>query len=546
MAEAQTTNSIPKARKVSQTELFRPSLNYPRIPYGDMLSHAATYYPENVSVVFRDLSMTARELDGLTNSFANALRGLGIQQGEKVCVLMTNRPEYVVSFYAIARLGAIISPMNPSYKEREISYQLENSEAVAIVVQNELLPMVEAVRHEHPNLRLVISVGAGDPPTTGAVLTFRDLVRQYPATTPDPVKIDWDDLLALPYSSGTTGLPKGVMLSHKNLVCNNLQMIASSRMTERDTSMLFLPFYHIYGTMLMGAAIYTGATMVIMERFEPVECCRLVKKHKVSLFYAVPPVLIMLTNWPELKNQDFSSVRHVMSGAAPLAPEVGRRFQQITGVQVIQGYGLTEASPLTHINPVYDESLNILETIGLPVHDTEQKIVDIETGEKEMPLGEVGEIIVRGPQIMQGYWKAPEANAVTIRDGWLYTGDIGAMDELGYIVILDRKKEMIKYKGFGIAPAELEALLFEHPAIADVAVIGKPDDEAGEIPKAYVVLKAGQQISQDELITFANGKLAGYKNIREVEFIDAIPKTASGKILRRVLKAQERERQGLV
>jgi long-chain acyl-CoA synthetase len=336
------------------------------------------------------------------------------------------------------------------------------------------------------------------------------------------------------------------MLSHKNLVCNNLQMIASSRMTERDTFMLFLPFYHIYGTMLMGGAVYTGATMVIMERFEPVECCRLVKEHKVSLFYAVPPVLIMLSNWPELKNQDFSSVRHVMSGAAPLAPEVARRFQKITGVQVIQGYGLTEASPLTHINPVYDESLNILETIGLPVHDTEQKIVDIETGEKELPIGEIGEIIVRGPQIMQGYWKAPEANAVTIRDGWLYTGDIGAMDELGYIIILDRKKEMIKYKGFGIAPAELEALLFEHPAIADVAVIGKPDDEAGEIPKAYVVLKAGQQITQDELIEFANGKLAGYKNIREIEFIEAIPKTASGKILRRVLKAQERERQGLV
>lgn len=239
-------------------------------------------------------------------------------------------------------------------------------------------------------------------------------------------------------------------------------------------------------------------------------------------------------------------MRHIMSGAAPLAPEVGRRFKDLTGVQVIQGYGLTEAAPLTHLNPVFDESLSVLETIGLPVHDTEQKIVDIETGERELGFGEIGELIIRGPQTMQGYWKAPEATEVTIRNGWLFTGDIGWMDEKGYVVLQDRKKEMIKFKGFGIAPAEIEALLFEHPAVADVAVIGKPDDEAGEIPKAYVVLKKNEDISSEDLLAFANGKLAKYKSLGEIEFIEAIPKTASGKILRRILKEQERLRQGLV
>ncbi len=543
---AETLPALSEVRKISQPEFLRPSISYPEIPYGEMLSRAATLYPENVALVFRDISLTVREVDGLTNSFANALSALGIKKGEKVCLLMTNRPEFVISFYALARLGAIVSPMNPSYKEREINYQLENSEAVAIVVQNELVSLVEAVRSEVPNLRHIIAVGAGDPPNTSDVLKFRDLVRQYPSTPPPKIKIDWEDLLALPYSSGTTGLPKGVMLTHKNLVCNNLQMVAASRMTENDRFMLFLPFYHIYGTMLMGAAMYSGATAVMMERFEPVECCRLVKEHKISLFYAVPPVLIMLTNWAELKNHDFSSVRHVMSGAAPLAPEVGRRFKDLTGVQVIQGYGLTEAAPLTHINPVFDESLSVLETVGLPVHDTEQKIVDIETGERELGLGEIGELIIRGPQIMQGYWKAPEATAVTIRNGWLFTGDIGWMDEKGYVVLQDRKKEMIKFKGFGIAPAEIEALLFEHPAVADVAVIGKPDDEAGEIPKAYVVLKKNADITIEDLLAFANGKLAKYKSLGEIEFIESIPKTASGKILRRVLKEQERQRQGLV
>jgi long-chain acyl-CoA synthetase len=518
--------------RLSTPEFFRPPLEYPRIPYDRMLTHAASRWPENVAVVCRDVSLTYRELDALANRFAHALARLGVKRGERVCLFLSNCPEYIIAFYAIARIGGVVSPMNPSYREREVEYQLDDSEAVAAVVQTELLSIVEAVRGRLKHLRYVIPVGAGAPSGSGPS-SFPALIAPEPTTAPPAVDVGWDDIVALPYSSGTTGFPKGVLLSHKNLVCNNIQMVAGGRFRETDRLMIFLPFYHIYGAMLMGASVYAGATAVLMERFEPTECMRLIGKHQITLFFVVPPVLVMLTAWPELKDHDLRTVRFTMCGAAPLAPEVGRRFTELTGVPVVQGYGLTEASPLTHLNAVYDQSLNVPESVGLLAHDTEQKVVDVE----------VGEICVRGPQVMEGYWKAPEATAAALRDGWLYTGDIGYVDPRGYTFIQDRKKEMIKYKGFGIAPAEIEALLFEHPGVADAAVIGKPDHEAGEVPKAFVVRRPSHpRLTEAELIAFATGRLANYKAVRDVEFVDAIPKTASGKILRRVLKQQELEK----
>jgi long-chain acyl-CoA synthetase len=520
-------------------EFFRPPLDYPHMRYDQMLTHGAERHPESVAVVFRDVSLTYRELEALTNRFARALTALGVAKGDRVCVLSTNCPEYLIAFYAIARVGAVASPMNPSYREREIEYQLNDTEAVAIVVHAGLVPLVDAVRPRTPHLRHVIAVGPGQSSSRPGVRSFNDLIADQPPTPPAPVDISEDDLVALPYSSGTTGLPKGVMITHKNLVINNIQFVACIRMRESDRLMLFLPFYHIYGTMLMGAAVYTGATCVLMERFEPAECLELVQRHRITLFFVVPPVLLMLSNWPELSKYDLSSLRTTMVGAAPVAPELARRFKQLTGVPVLQGYGMTEASPLTHVNPVYDERLNVVDSAGLLAHDTVHKVVDIETGEKELGPGEVGEICIRGPQIMRGYWRAPEATAAALRDGWYYSGDIGYVDERGYLFIRDRKKEMIKFKGFGIAPAEIEALLIEHPAVADAAVIGKPHPEAGEIPKAFVVCKKGHSLTANDVVAFVKGRLANYKVPGEVEFVDAIPKTPSGKILRRVLKEQE-------
>ena len=523
---------------ISQPEFFRPPLDYPRVPYDRLLSETAQRLPENEAVVFRDSSLTYRELEATTNRFARALRRLGIGKGQHVCLLTPNCPEFVVAFYALARLGAVASAMNPSYREREVEYQLGDAEAVAVVVHRSLLPLVESVRARLPHLRHVIAVGGGDGAMAAGVLAFADLVAGESAAPPPSSGVTDDDLVALPYSSGTTGLPKGVMLTHRNLVVNNLQFVASLRVRSTDRLLLFLPLYHIYGTMLMGAAIATGATAILMDRFEPTECLRLVRRHGITLFFAVPPVLLVLSQRPDTDAEAFRSVRLVMVGAAPVAPELSRRFRELTGVPVLQGYGLTEAAPLTHLNIPYDETLNVIDSCGLPAHDTEQKVVDIETGTQVLAPGEVGEICVRGPQVMQGYWKAPDATAATLRDGWLHTGDIGWFDERGFTYIQDRKKEMIKYKGFGIAPAEIEALLLEHPGVADVAVIGKPDPEAGEVPKAFVV-PASAAVTVTELADFARGRLAGYKALHEIEFVQAIPKNPSGKILRRVLKEQE-------
>jgi len=309
--------------------------------------------------------------------------------------------------------------------------------------------------------------------------------------------------------------------------------------------LVFVPLYHIYGIMLIGTASISGATMVLMERFDPKRCLQLIQEERITLLYTVPQVLALLCDWPRLKEYNLSTVRYTQCGAAPVPLALANRFQERTGITVMTSYGLTEASPGTHSNPVYNRRLIKVETIGLPIHDTKQKIVDIETGQIELGVGEVGELIVQGPQIMQGYWKAPDATAEALRDGWLYTGDIGWRDEDGYVTITDRKKEMIKFKGFSVAPAQIEALLLEHPAVADVAVIAKPDEEAGEVPKAYVVLREGyEQQSAVELMEWVNNKLATYKNVHEIEFIDAIPRNPSGKILRRILKEQERQKMG--
>jgi long-chain acyl-CoA synthetase len=529
------------ARPLAQPELFRPPLVYPPVPYGELWRRSVERHADREAVVFGEVSLTYRELDGLVAAFTRGLQGLGIARGDRVCLLMTNRPEYAVAFLALARLGAVASPMNPSYKEREVAYQLEDAEATAVIVQRDLLPLVEAVRGGLPRLRHVVVVGPGRPAPGPGLRHFAELLAAPAPAVPAPA-VGLEDLLALPYSSGTTGLPKGVLLTHRAFGWNNLQFIAVTRSTERDRYLVFLPFYHIYGLMLMGGALLSGATLVVMERFEPAACCRLVEAHGITLFFAVPPVLVALANWPEVGRYRLDTIRHCMVGAAPVPPEMARRFREVTGVKVVQGYGLTEAGPLTHLNPVHDDALNVLDSAGLPAHDTEQRIVDLETGERDLPVGEVGEILVRGPQLMQGYWKAPEATAAALRGGWLYTGDIGRVDERGYLYIHDRKKEMIKYKGFGIAPAELEALLFEHPAVGDVAVIGKPDPEAGEVPKAFVVPRPGATLQPQELLDWARGRLAGYKTLHEVELVEAIPKTASGKILRRVLKEQERQR----
>src|SRR5712691_403868 len=530
------------SEKMVVPELFRPPVDFPDVPYDHLLRMAAARNPDRPAIIYHDLMLTYREVVSMVNCVANGLRNLGLQKGDRICLLLTNRPEYTVTFIAAATIGVVVSPMNPAYKEREVGYQLENSEASAILIQRELLPLLQLVLTQKalPNLKHILVTGEGVPDGMPNAIPFAKLMRESSPKHPRRVEISGDDLVALPYSSGTTGFPKGTLLTHRNLTTNNLQFTTALRTTFTDVALIFLPFYHIYGVMLTGSFLACGATQVMMERFDLLQSLELCEKHGVTYYFAVPPIVLALANAP-VDLSKMKSVKYVFSGAAPLPMDPARKLQEKTSALVVQGYGMTEASPLTHAQPA-DPALVRIDSVGMPVHNTEQKIVDIETGERELPVGEDGEIVIRGPQIMQGYWKAPEETARALRDGWLYTGDIGHVDAEGYTYIVDRKKEMIKYKGFGIAPAELESLLMEHPAVMDSAVIGIPDDEAGELPKGYVVIRKGFEVTPDDILTFANGKLAGYKKIHQVEFIDAIPKVASGKILRRELKEMERAR----
>jgi long-chain acyl-CoA synthetase len=426
----------------------------PSIPYYDLLRISAARFPEKTAVIFQQQQYTYRALEALSNCLAHALLDIGVCQGDRVILSTYNRPEFIVSFYAIAKAGGIISPMNPSYKTREVEHQITNSEAMGAIVDQAAWQTIQLIRHRLPSLKHLICIDH----VIGSDYTYHDLVSQYPEIPPPAMPIDvTEDLLALLYSSGTTSRPKGVMLTHRNLLCSHLQYTQAGRVTPEDISLIFLPFCHVYGLMLMGGAIAAGATQVIMARYDLMQALQLTQQHRVTLFYANPPVLVDMVNYPELATMDLSSVKYINSGGASLPDEVAQKVRQSTGVYVAKGYGMTEAS-----------------LSGNWVRGEERKVVDPETGERELGINEPGEIIIRGPHVMKGYWKDPEQTAQILRNGWLYTGDIGVIDERGRLKIVDRKKEMMKYKGFAVSPTELEGVLFEHLAVADCAVVGMP------------------------------------------------------------------------
>ena len=506
-------------------------LDYPDIPFHALLQRAAKRWPDREAIIFGDRRISFAEWDRLASRCANGLLELGIRKGDRVALFMPNCPEYEITFFGCARIGAVPVPLNPSYREREVCQTVDDAGAVAMVVAAPLQSVVEAARAEMPSLHHVIVVGDTMDEETQS---FLGLMTRASETLP-AVPVEDGDLAALPYSSGTTGGPKGVMLTQRNLVCNAIQFVDCTQTTESDVLLIFLPLSHIYGVALMATAVAGGAKQMLMERFDLAEVIRLIRAEGVTEFYVAPPVMLALLNAPDLSPGDLKSARFIMSAAAPLAADVARRVADRFDVPVIQAYGMTETSPLTHMVPL-DRWGDLIGTVGVVAPDTECRIVDIETGLRELPPGEVGEVTVHGPQVMAGYWNPPADTAAVLQNGWIRTGDIGRVDEDGNLSIVDRKKEMIKYRAFSIAPAELEAVLLEHPAVADCGVTAQPDEEAGEVPRAYVVLRAGQHASPQELQAYVAERVAGYKQIRHVEMVDAIPRTPSGKILRRVLK----------
>jgi long-chain acyl-CoA synthetase len=519
---------------------YQPSLwpYYPEIPLFKILKNTAMMFPDKVATLYPQ-KMTYKELDTSSDRLAVALTDLGVKKGSIVALCMWNSPEFILAFFGALKTGATVTALNPSFKEKDAQYQLEDSESVIVIVDDEQYPIIASIRGKLSRLKNVIVVGEKRHPD---IYLFKEFIEKYPPNPPK-VKINpKEDLAVIQYTGGTTGLPKGCMLTHYNITSNIFQISigATLERTRDDIILAQLPFYHIYGmTSVMSASIRLGISMVIMKRFDLEKFLELIQEFKVSSVLTVMPILTLLANSPDLlKKYDLSSLRYINNGGTPIVPETARKLQKLTGITIIQGYGLSEASPVTHENPMRHIRI---ESVGPPIPDTEQKIVDLETGTKELPPGEVGEIIIRGPQIMKGYWKKPEATAETIRDGWLYTGDLGKIDEDGYLYIVDRKKEIIKYMGFTIGPSELEAVLLEHPAVGDCAVVGKPDPLAGELPKAFVALKSGAKATEKELIKFVEERVAGYKKIREVEFVETVPRNLAGKVLRREFIEKELE-----
>jgi acyl-CoA synthetase (AMP-forming)/AMP-acid ligase II len=476
-------------------------------------------------------SYSYAQLAGMVASFAGGLTARGFGKGDVLAIIAPNIPEYAVVFHGTCMAGGTVTTVNPTYGAEEIAYQLTDARATMAITIGMFLPAVqEAARRAGVTEVFTFDAVDGAEQFTGL---FGEPITDPPAIDPDV------DLAVLPYSSGTTGMPKGVMLTHRNLVANILQTKAAVQMGEDEVVIAVLPFFHIYGMqVLMNGVLEHGAKLVTMPRFDLEQFLSLVQEHRVTRAFVVPPIVLALAKHPLVDAYDLSSLVQVVSGAAPLGADLAQAASERIGTEVVQGYGLTETSPVTNFTPVGGARPG---TVGILVPNLELRVVDPISGEDQGPGGE-GELWYRGPNVMRGYLgRAEETGAMLDDDGWLHTGDIGVVDAEGYLSITDRLKELIKVKGFQVPPAELEALLITHPEIADVAVIGVEDEESGEIPKAFVVRAPGSDLSEEAVRAFSAEHLATYKQVRVVEFIDEVPKSASGKILRRELRDRERQ-----
>jgi acyl-CoA synthetase (AMP-forming)/AMP-acid ligase II len=475
------------------------------------------------------------ELQAATRSLAAGLADRGFSPGDTAAIFAPNVPEYAVAFHGIAAAGGAATTINSLFSEEDVRLQLSDSGSRFLFTIDAFLQRAIPAA-KSAGVEEVFVIG---PTEEASVTTFTDLLAAGASAEPVAQVTDPSEhVVALPCSSGTTGFAKGVRLTHRNLAANVLQSQAVINLSERDVLIGVLPFFHIYGlTVILNLALWSGATVVTMPRFELDLFLELIQEHRVTVACIVPPIVLALAKHPNVDRFDLSSLEYVLSGAAPLDASLADAAAQRLNTLVVQGYGLTEASPVVSA-PARDPSIARPGSIGLILPSTEIQIVDVGSGEP-LGAGEDGEIWVRGPQVMAGYLNDEEATSRTLdADGWLHTGDIGHADEEGYLYCVDRLKELIKYRGYQVPPAELEAVLLQHPAVADAAVIPSPDEVAGEVPKAFVV-KSGE-VTEGELMSWVSGRVPSFKKIRRVEFIEEIPKTASGKILRRVLVERER------
>lgn len=549
------------------------TLDYPQAPLYKLLDDSAAEYPDRTAIIFgavahklpgqplMDASMSFRALRDAVNRFANALVKLGVKKGDRVAIYLPNCPQFAIAYFGTLKAGAVIAPVNPIYTPRELEFILQDSGAETIVALSQFYPKLQEVRSK-TKLKNVIVANIKEyfPGFLKTLFTlamekkeghrvdlaagdhwFQDVLRDE-STVPPNVPVQADDNAVLLYTGGTTGLPKAAQLSHHNLYANALQLRAWIPFAKEANEgfLTALPMFHSYAmTTCLNEAMLLAGTLILIPNPRDLEhVLKAIDRHKPSFFPGVPTLYTAINNNPNVSKYDLKSIKACISGAAGLPLEVAKRFGEITGGRLVEGYGLSEASPVVTANPVYGE--NRIGTIGIPVPDTDVKLLDVDTGQNEVPVGEPGELCIKGPQVMKGYWNKPEETASTLRDGWLHTGDVAVMDEDGYFRIVDRLKEMIISGGYNIYPREIEEVLYQHPAVLEAAAIGVPDSYRGESAKAFVVLKPGASATADELIAFCKQNLAPYKVPRSLEFRDALPKTMIGKILRRELVAEEK------
>ncbi len=530
----------------------QPHMNYPRRPLHEILRFAAIEVPDHPATAFLGAHLTFRQLKEQADKFASALVRLGIKQHDRVGIMLPNCPQYIVAAFALLRLGATVVNINPLYTQREVLVVAKDSGMRALLTLDALAPLTLPVL-DQTNIENVIitslaeySVASTQAPAVEGTLRFADLLAEVQEPDLPRVEINADDVAVLQYTGGTTGVPKGAMLTHYNIFANVIQ---TERWHHRnlhrgdETFLLVIPYFHIYGfTVGMMSGVWQGAQQVLIPKYDVEALLAAIRDYQPTYFPAVPTIYISLLNHPQAKEYGLDKVRVFNSGSAPLPLEVIEQFERLTGGTLNEGYGLSEASPVTHTTPALARRKP--GSIGLPLSDTDIKIVDLETGEREVPIGVEGELCIAGPQVMKGYWNRPEETAIALRKDdagrtWLYTGDVARMDEDGYQYIVQRKKDMIIVSGFNVYPSEVKGVLYTHPAVMEAAVIGVPDSYRGEVVKACVVLKQGATATPEELTEHCKGGLAEFKVPSKVEIRESLPKTAVGKILHRVLREED-------
>ena len=535
----------------------KKTLDYEKITLSQSLARTTLELPDHTALNYMGRKISFRELDGLVNAFARALKDLGVTAGDKVALCLPNIPQVVIANYAIFRLGATAVQNNPLYTERELEYQLNDSDSKVVITLTLLIPRIQKIIANtqiekiigcHINSYLPFPKKQLFPlvkkdmyrkvEPAENIYVFKDLIAKYPTDAIED-QSQWDDIGTLIYTGGTTGVSKGVMLSNANLSCNTQQFVAWFPDLKKGEERLIgnYPAFHAAGFATMSLMIWQGWEHLMVPRPEPEINIELIKKHKPTFLPGVPTIFVGLLADPNFRKCDFSSFKGFFSGAAPLAADTIRDLRDLTGTTMCEVYGSTETAPFATVTPWGGEVKP--GTVGIPIPDTEVKIVDIGDPDRELPLGEEGEIAIKGPQIMQGYYKKPEATAAVLKDGWYLSGDIGKFDEDGYLSVVDRKKDTIIAGGYNIYPVELDNVLFDHPKILEACTVGIPDEYRGETVKAFIVTKEGETLTEEEVTAYCKENLAAYKVPKLVEFVDELPKTAVGKILRRELRDME-------